>query len=271
MKSKNLTLFLVFVFFILGASNLIGEEEAGFKNTAKLFNAVHNINKKRPVNEKAKQIEDPNEKKFIESFYENVKAQNLNKDNSSEVSGKFIESFYKRKSNIKVDKEEDIQVRKKYDSLDNEQFDFCGNAFFKDGFYIITIKRKIYFIVGGECYGQFLDENKGSSFNRIVSVEKFMEEEDGSIYYAYYIGNLTPLELKKFKIFWLANYNNKRFSSTLSNRCSYVAVLEKLTNHQVKFYRIESGKRAYYDANYIINNKSKFFPPILHEFKGVIY
>ncbi len=160
------------------------------------------------------------------------------------------------------------EIMTNFEPYGQEKFEFGEHTFSRSGVYIVYFKKMLYFLVGGRVYGPKISTDNKGYINKWMSPEEFMKYGEDEDYSAYCVGRFKPMQMKKFHIFWLANYNNKKLAEISTNACYYTDILNKLNNYEVKFYTMEQDKRNYFTVRNIMKEKERLFPPIEETFEG---
>ncbi len=295
MRSKFLFFVVVCFSFSLILAAEKGKDKKEFRETGKIINSVYETNKmlspsgQEPTIDKEEEEELQRKQEKVNRFYES-----FNRDKDTNRLKMEQEKPVQRKSRIKPKKTTTKKKGKPQkatkkristtdwgqtkrlsdeDLLDIEpygpiEFSFANFTFERSGVYVVYTKKMLYFTIGGRVYGPKLLKKKKGLINRWMSPLDFADYAEDEDFMAYKVGELTPSQIKRFHIFWLANYNNKLFSEISTNSCFYTDILNKLNNYQVKYYVMEQDKRNYFDVRKIIKEKDSLLPPIEQEFEG---
>ncbi len=288
--------FLFILLFLFSLSSVFAaENKKEFKKTGKIINTVYETNKRISsaftendtscglsksnndnLQERQKEV-----KKFYESFNrkvvapkedkrkpQKVKAEQIKKTNDKDAKARKNITDMSRSIYLKNKERSYEEIVETFEPYGLEVFAFGNHPLQRNSVYVVYSKKMLYFLIGGRVYGPKLSSEGKGYINKWMSPKEFTKYANKNDYSAYNVGRFNLLQMKRFHIFWLANYNDKKLAEISTNACYYTDILNKLNNYQVKFYTLEQEKRNYFDVRKIMEEKESLFPPIEETFEG---
>ncbi len=210
---------------------------------------------------------DSKQETIKESVKEDYNSFNIFLDSDDK---KYGEAYGKMMKNKPLNLIDNKEVGRLYDMEfpKSETFTFDKHELRTKGVYALYTMNWLYFVVGSRVYGPVYDSKTERWTNKWLKSEDFQKIAQDEDYETYYFGDVPYIQLKKFHIFWLTCYNNKRFKETASNENYFTDILLKMTNYKIKYYFMSEGKRVYVKTRQIMKNTKQYFPPVKEVYEG---